>query len=101
MTESAMTDRPEAADTTRLARADGLVASEIDGDLVILSIDSGHFFHLNATGSRLWALLDAPMTVAELCDKARERFAVDADECRRDVGAFVQGLRDKGLLRPA
>jgi hypothetical protein len=96
-----MTDGPDVTDDARVARADGLVASEIDGDLVILSIDSGHFFHLNATGSRLWDLLDAPMTVAELCDKARQRFAVDADECRRDVGAFVQGLRDKGLLQPA
>ena len=96
-----MTDGPDVTDDARIARADGLVASEIDGDLVILSIDSGHFFHLNATGSRLWDLLDAPMTVAELCDKARQRFAVDADECRRDVGAFVRGLRDKGLLQRA
>jgi hypothetical protein len=98
---SGLPEPPEVTDDLRVARADGLVASEIDGDVVILSIDSGHFFHLNATGSRLWDLLDAPMTVAELCDKARERFAVDADECRRDVGAFVQGLRDKGLLRRA
>lgn len=96
-----MTDRPATTDATRLARADGLVASEVDGDIVILSIDSGHFFHLNATGSRLWDLLDAPLTVAELCEKARERFAVDADECRRDVDEFVQGMRDKGLLQSA
>ena len=89
------------ADTDRIARAEGLVASEVNGDIVILSIDSGHFFHLNATGSRLWDLLESPMTVAELCVKARERFAVDADACRRDVGDFVQGLRDKGLLQTA
>ena len=96
-----MTDYPDSIDTARLARADGLVASDVNGDVVILSIDSGHFFHLNATGSRLWDLLDTPMTVTELCERARERFAVDAEACRRDVGEFVQGLREKGLLQLA
>lgn len=93
-----MTDRPDVADNSRLARAEGLVASEVNGEVVILSIDSGHFFQLNATGSRLWNLLERPMTVAELCTEARKRFAVDADACRRDVIEFVSGLVDKGLL---
>jgi hypothetical protein len=97
-----MTVRPDASDDeARLARAEGLVASDVDGEIVILSIDSGHFFHLNATGSRIWELLDVPMTVTELCEKAVERFAVDAEACRRDIGEFVLGMRAKGLLRNA
>ncbi|MEO8259987.1 MAG: PqqD family protein [Acidobacteriota bacterium] len=96
-----MTERPDATDDSRLARAEGLVASEVNGEIVILSIDSGHFFHLNSTGSRLWTLLETPLTVAELCEAARARFAVDAEDCRRDVTEFVQGLVAKGLLQGA
>ena len=53
---------------------------------------------MNATASRIWDLLDAPMTLAALSAAMRERFAVGADECRRDVTEFVQGMLDKGLL---
>ncbi len=97
-----MTARPDTTDDdARLARAEGLVASEVEGEMVILSIDSGHFFHLNATGSRIWELLGVPMTMAEICEKASEGFAVDPEACRRDIAEFVQGMRAKGLLRSA
>ena len=96
-----MSDRPDLTDDARLARAEGLVASEVNGETVILSIDSGHFFHLNVTGSRIWNLFDAPMTFGELCAAMRERFEVDADQCRRDVTEFVQSMLAQGLLERA
>ena len=93
-----MSDQPVPAADAPIARAEGLVASEVNGEVVILSIELGHFFHLNATGSRIWNLLDGPMTVAALSATLGERFAVDAEECRRDVTEFVEGMLEKGLL---
>jgi Coenzyme PQQ synthesis protein D (PqqD) len=93
-----MSDLPALAVDAPIARAEGLVASETNGEVVILSIELGHFFHLNATGSRVWNLLDAPMTVAALSAALSERFAVGADECHRDVTEFVTAMLDKGLL---
>jgi hypothetical protein len=93
-----MSDLPALAVDAPIARAEGLVASETNGEVVILSIEVGHFFHLNATGSRVWNLLDAPMTVAALSAALSERFAVSAAECRRDVTEFVAAMLDKGLL---
>ena len=93
-----MSDQPAPTDDAHIARAEGLVASDVNGEVVILSIEVGHFFHLNATASRIWNLLDAPMTLAALSAAMRERFTVGADDCRRDVTEFVQGMLDKGLL---
>ena len=93
-----MSDQPDLTDDVRLARSEGLVASEVNGETVILSIERGHFFHLNATGSRIWNLLDAPMTVAALSAALSERFAVGIEECRRDVTEFVAGMLERGLL---
>jgi hypothetical protein len=93
-----MSDRPNLTDDARLARAEGLVASEVNGETVILCIENGHFFHLNVTGSRIWSLFDAPMTFGELCASLRDRFAVDADQCRRDVAEFVEQMVAQGVL---
>ncbi len=93
-----MTDPTVFADDARLARAEGLVASEVNGETVVLSIDSGHFYHLNATGSRIWGLFDEPMSFGALCGLMRDRFAVDAVQCRRDVTEFVNKMIAQGLL---
>jgi hypothetical protein len=86
------------SDDTHISRTTGLVASEVNGEVVILSIDSGHFFQLNAIGSRIWDILEAPRTLGEICSAMCGQFDVEAEACRTDVFAFVQQMRDKGLL---
>jgi hypothetical protein len=93
-----MSDQNVLTDDVRLARAEGLVASEVNGETVVLSIESGHFYHLNATGSRIWSHVDAPMTFGDLCAAMRAQFAVEADQCRRDVTEFVDKMIAQGLL---
>lgn len=93
-----MTEAAELTDDTRLARADGPVASEVDGEVVILNVESGHFFQLNAVGSNVWELLESPMTLAELCAAMLERFEVSAGQCRSEVAAFAAKMLERGLL---
>ena len=85
-------------DAAMLARPANLVASEIDGEAVILDIDSGQFFQLNRVGSRIWDALATPMTMAELCRAMQDRFDVDPETCRRDVVAFVGRMTQHGLV---
>jgi len=82
-----------------IARVDGLVAADVDGETVILSVDNGYFYQLNKTGSRIWDAIAEPVPLTELCVRLQERFAVDPELCRRDVVEFVEGMIDKGLLR--
>lgn len=89
------------ADNPTIARADSLVASEVSGEVVILSIDTGFFFLLNKTASRIWDLLEAPLALEAIASALIQRFAVDPADCRREVGEFVQIMLDKGLLRRA
>ncbi|MGN6374534.1 MAG: PqqD family peptide modification chaperone [Sphingomonas sp.] len=85
-------------DDTVLSRPANLVASEIDGEMVILNVDSGYFFQLNQIGSRIWEALDTPMTVGALCRTMQGRFDVDPETCLGDVTAFVGSLIDNDLV---
>jgi hypothetical protein len=93
-----MSNPPAIDDATILARPANLVASEIDGEMVILDIESGHFFQLNQIGSRIWEAIEAPTTMAELCRSMQDRFDVDQKTCRRDVNDFVAQLSQSGLV---
>jgi hypothetical protein len=66
--------------------------------MVILNIDSGHFFQLNQIGSRIWEALEAPKTMGELCRAMQDRFDVDGDTCRSDVADFVTLLSQNDLV---
>jgi hypothetical protein len=85
-------------DTDIIARAPGKVAAEIGSEAVILDIESGYYFQLNKTGSRIWALIEAPISLAALCEKLGAAFKVDAATCRGDVIEFVEQIRSKGLV---
>jgi hypothetical protein len=93
-----MTDNVPIADASMLSRPANLVASEIDGEVIVMSIDSGIFFQLNAVGSRIWDALETPMTMADLCRALEDRFEVDHDVCRRDVTEFINLLADHDLV---
>ena len=85
-------------DATILSRPANLVASEIDGEAVILDVDSGQFFQLNRVGSRVWAALATPMAMGDLCRAMQDAFDVDEDTCRRDVADFVALMARHGLV---
>ena len=91
------------ADSDIAARAENKVAAQIGDEAVILDIESGYYFQLNPTAARIWALLEAPISVASLCAKLREAFDVDAVTCRAEVVEFLELMQSKklGSVTPA
>lgn len=83
----------------RITRAEGAISSEIDGEAVILEIESGTIVHLNRLGSQIWRMLDAALDMEELCAALQRRYDVAAQTCRQDVSEFVEVMRERGLVR--
>jgi hypothetical protein len=83
---------------TRLTRAEGILATELDDEVVLMSIERGAYYGVDKTARRIWDLLEVPQTVAELCTRLQEEFEVDDETCRRDVLAFVGLLHAEGLV---
>ena len=56
-----------------LIRKPNLIYNEIDGEVVILSIDNSEYYSLNSIGSEIWRLLDKPKTFDEIIDTLLKR----------------------------
>lgn len=80
------------------ARAANKMAAEMGDGTVILDIETGFYYQLNATGARIWALLEEPLSIAALVDRLAMAFAVDRETCRAEVCEFVTTMHDKELL---
>lgn len=83
---------------TRVAQKSSAVSSVVEGEAVILDIDSGYFFQLNSVASRIWEALQSEMTISSLCDQLHTQFAVDPDVCAGDVFEFLNEMSSRGLI---
>jgi len=81
-----------------VARRDGLVQAEIDGEVAMTNIDDGTCYMLNQVGSRIWNLIDEPTQIGVLCATLLGEFRVDPDVCERQVLELLEELRSKGLI---
>jgi len=88
-------------DGTMLRRKAAVVSADVADDAILLDIDSGYFFQLNRTGTRIWTFVEAPQTLGALCNHMAANFQVDVDACRRDVTEFVAELIERGVLEVA
>ena len=79
-------------------RSSDVMASEVENELVMMDIDRGMYYALNAVGSDIWERIAQPSTVADLCTQLRQVYAVDAATCEADVLAVLNDMAANGLL---
>lgn len=84
---------------TTVVRSDDFLASTVDDELVMISLEQGHYYALDDIGSRVWELLVTPMTVASLCAQLQPQFAVAPERCEADVLSFLSELREEGMIQ--
>lgn len=75
-----------------------LIANQMDGEIVMMSIDNGEYYGLDETGSRIWELLESQVRVGSLIESLMAEFEVGKEECANDTLEFLNDLFDKGLL---
>lgn len=85
--------------TTTIVRTPDQVSGDIDGKVVLLSIANGEYYNMNEVGSRVWALLENPMTVGSLIEQLMNEFEVDRTTCEAEVVAFLDQLQKDNLLQ--
>jgi hypothetical protein len=70
----------------------------VEGEAVLMDLHGRRIMGLNPVGSFVFGLIDGVRTVEALAAAVAERFQVDAERARADVGAFLGELRRRGLV---
>lgn len=84
---------------SKVARSAEVLASEVDGHVVMMSIETGTYFGLDAIGSEIWQLLEQPLRISEICDILESHYDVQRDVCENDVLAFFEALASKRSIQ--
>jgi hypothetical protein len=81
-----------------LGRQDRVMMQEVEGDSVLLDIDSGEYFSLNEVGGRVWELCDGSRSVGAIADVITAEYDVSAEVALADARELLEGLAGAGLV---
>jgi hypothetical protein len=84
--------------TTRYVRNSKTLSGRLHDEMVMMNLDLGKYFSLNAVATRIWDLLEKPMTANELCTSLMEEFDVKSEKCCAEVEEFLLAMESIGLI---
>jgi Coenzyme PQQ synthesis protein D (PqqD) len=79
---------PVIGDATVISRSTSVLTAEVEGEVVMMSIEQGCYFGLDDIGSDIWHRIEPPCSFATLID----RLAADYEADRATIAADVQAL---------
>lgn len=84
-------------DLTIVASANQL-STVLDGEAVVLDLNSGTYFGLDDVSARIWALVQEPITCAAVLDVLADEYDAERGVLAQDLLAFVGELQTSNLL---
>lgn len=84
--------------TAPVIRKPDLIATDMDGDTVMMCIERGEYYGLGGVGSRVWELLAQPTSIKEITRVICDEYDIEASSCQTDMQAFVEELMRNGLV---
>ena len=79
-------------------RNPNIVAAEMDGDFVMMNVESGEYYSIRGSGARIWDLAERPVTESEIVETLCDECEVDESTCRADVRKFLDESLEAGLI---
>jgi len=72
---------------------------QLDGESVLLNLESERYFGLDATGTRMWELVTSQPYIALALEKLQEEYEVEPEVLQSHLTQLLSGLVENGLLQ--
>lgn len=85
------------ADTVVVATPKQL-SSELEGESVILHLDSGIYYGLNEVGARIWELIQQPCSLSCIKSSLLKEYQVSEADCTQALVDILKSLQRADLV---
>ena len=87
--------------TNRVRVSPDVLISNMDGESVLLNLQSETYFGLDEVGTRMWDALNGAESIQAAFDVLAAEYDVEPDQLRRDLEDLLKRLAEQGLLEVA
>lgn len=85
--------------SSRIRPAQDVLVRELDGEAVLLNLDSESYYGLNQVGARMWALVMESDSIQAAYEALANEYEVEAKTLRDDLRAQIEEWIEHGLAR--
>jgi hypothetical protein len=75
-----------------------VVSETLDGEAILIDLETGNYYSMNASGSMVWDLLLLGQPVHAIVESASQRYGADTATAGPLIDAFVDQLLASGLI---
>lgn len=79
-------------DAMRFRCPDNVAASVLDGEAVMIHLESGRYYSADGPAAVVWQLLESGARVSEITTKVAVHFELPPERAREDGAALVDGV---------
>lgn len=85
-------------DNSKLRRNPDMVFSEVDGEVVMLSVKNGEYYNLNEVSSDIWQELKEARLYKDLIKSLQDSYEVSYQVCKTETKSFLEHSIKKGII---
>ncbi len=80
-----------------VAVSEDAVFRELDGESVVLNLETGMYYGLDAVGTTVWRAVEPTGTLRQALDRVLAEFDAEQSKAETDLLELAAGLIEKGL----
>lgn len=84
---------------TTVARNNEIVASDMDGEVVMMHIETGKYYNLGRIGGEIWNILEKSMMVENIVENLIVKYDVSKEQCEMDILPFLMQMEKNKLIQ--
>lgn len=79
-------------------RSSDIISSEVDGEVVMMSVDQGMYFGMDSIGGEIWKKLEEPKSISALCKELSQEYNESYTTIEEDVVKFIHDLLQNNIV---
>lgn len=81
-----------------ICRNDDVVFSEVEGETVIMNVETGKYFNFTSVTSYIWDLMEHPVKVSEICSALLDKYNVSNEQCEKETLTVLNELLKEEII---
>ncbi|MFS0638325.1 lasso peptide biosynthesis PqqD family chaperone [Mesobacillus foraminis] len=82
-----------------ISQVKGNIASDMDGETVIMSVKNSKYYNLGRMGGEIWNRIENPITLNQVVSELISEYEVEETVCKAQVLTFLELLYKEGLIQ--
>ena len=82
----------------RISIPDGVMVRQLEGEAVLLNLNSESYFGLDDVGTHMWTALTDSESIESAYEALLAEYEVEPEQLRTDLVSFVDKLAEAGLI---